>query len=133
MLLKPRHAPTLREDDIVDQDGRLPTTLLQRRHQSPDDLDRVRVVVVVQHLAQEEGRRVVDGLRAEEVVLLEGHAAAAEIFLVVGELDGGDVLNDEMQRGELLDMGSLISTSPLFFLSFFLGWEYKTGGMMMRR
>lgn len=44
-----------------------------------------------------------DGLWAEEIVLLESHAAL-EVFLVMGELDGRDVLDDESQCSELLQV-----------------------------
>ncbi len=66
----------VRKHHIVDEKRRGTAAGFQSGNEGTEDLDRVRVVVVVQALAEQKSRRVVDGLRGEEVVLLEGNTAA---------------------------------------------------------
>ncbi|KAL1844072.1 hypothetical protein VTK73DRAFT_2658 [Phialemonium thermophilum] len=96
--------PVRRHHALAEHDARPPA---QRRHQAAQDARRVLVGPVVQHQLDEVDVGADDGLRLEEVVRLEGHAAprgqvgghkGAE-----GGLDGGLVLDDDLEPGERAD------------------------------
>lgn len=71
-----------------------------------EDLDGVRVGVVVQDVAQEVDVSL-DGLRREEVMRLEGDLALelSGEGRLEGGLQRGEVLNNEFQGGEFLGDG----------------------------